>query len=74
MIVILCVVIIFGLLFLTSDGCARTGTFITISYALDRMKVDGIIDIFHAVKSSRINRAGLVANAVSSLCRNSVLL
>lgn len=51
-----------------SDGCARTGAFITICYAVDRLKVEGIVDIFHAVKSSRIRRAGLVANAVSDMC------
>ena len=49
-----------------SDGCARTGAYITISYVLEHMKVEGIVDIFHAVKSSRINRSGLVGNAVSS--------
>ena len=48
-----------------SDGCVRTGTFITISYTLERMKVEGIVDIFHAAKSSRINRPGLVGNVVS---------
>ena len=50
-----------------SDGCSRTGTFISICYALDRLNIEGIVDIFHAVKSSRICRAGLVATVVSSL-------
>ena len=49
-----------------SDGCARTGTYIAISYVLECMKVEGIVDIFRAVKSSRINRSGLVGNVVSS--------
>ncbi|XP_065904304.1 receptor-type tyrosine-protein phosphatase delta-like isoform X2 [Dysidea avara] len=45
-----------------SDGCARSGAFINISYALERLKVEGIVDIFNAVKSSRIRRAELVGN------------
>ena len=55
-------------LFITfcSDGCARTGTFIAISNTLDRLKVEGTVDVFRALKSSRINRAGLVANVVSN--------
>ena len=53
-----------------SDGCARTGTFITISNTLDRIKVEGTLDIFQAVKSSRIRRPGLVANVVSTVCSN----
>jgi len=48
-----------------SDGCARTGAFITIAYTLDRLNVEGTVDIFHAVKLSRIHRAGLVGNEVS---------
>ena len=50
-----------------SDGCSRTGTFITICYALDRLNIEGTVDIFHAIKSARICRAGLVENVVSIL-------
>ena len=50
-----------------SDGCARSGAFINISYALERLKVEGIVDLFNAVKSSRIRRARLVGNVVSNI-------
>ena len=50
-----------------SDGCAHTGTFIAICYALDRLNIEGTVDIFHTVKSSRICRAGLVSTLVSTL-------
>ena len=50
-----------------SDGCARSGTFIAICYTLDRINIEGTVDIFHAVKLSRICRAGLVGNVVSIL-------
>lgn len=48
-----------------SDGCGRTGSFIAIYYALERVKVDSIVDFLQAVKSFRISRTSIVANAVS---------
>ena len=57
----------FDNLSLHSDGCARSGAFINISYALERLKVEGIVDIFNAVKSSRIRRAELVGNVVRKI-------
>ena len=50
-----------------SDGCARSGTFITICYTLNRLNIEGLVDIFHALKVSRLHRAGLVSNVVSNV-------
>ena len=55
-----------------SDGCGRSGTFIAIYYTIERLKVEGVVDIFQAIKNSRLNRVNLVSNAVS-IC-NSVFV
>ena len=47
-----------------SDGVGRTGTFICLHSQLERLKTEGVVDFFQAVKSARIQRAGLVPNAV----------
>ena len=49
-----------------SNGSGRTGTFVTIYTTLERIKTDGTVDIFQVVKSSRLQRAHFVANAVSN--------
>ena len=51
-----------------SDGCGRTGTFIAIYYTIERLKVAGIVDIFQAIKNSRLSRCNLVSNLVSRNC------
>lgn len=43
----------------------RSGTFICMHAQQDRMKTEGVIDVFHYIKSIRIQRAGLVADLVS---------
>ena len=48
-----------------SDGVGRTGTFICIHSQLEKLKSESVVDIFQAVKSARIQRAGLVADVVS---------
>ena len=48
-----------------SDGMGRTGTFISVHAQQDRLKTEGVIDVFHYIKSIRIQRPGLVANLVS---------
>ena len=50
-----------------SDGVGRTGTFICIHAQLERLKTEGVVDFFQFIKSVRMQRAGLVSNAVSSL-------
>ena len=54
-----------------SDGVGRTGTFICLHSQLERLKTEGVVDFFQAVKSARIQRAGLVPNAV---CHTHLLL
>ena len=47
-----------------SDGVGRTGAFICIYYQLERIKTEATADIFQCVKSSRLQRAGLVRTLV----------
>ena len=55
------------ILILYSDGCGRSGTFISIYYTIERLKVEGLVDIFQAIKNCLLNRGGLVANSVSNI-------
>ena len=48
-----------------SDGVSRTGTFLTIHCQLERLKTEGVVDFFQAIKSARLHRPGLVTNIVS---------
>lgn len=48
-----------------SDGMGRTGAFVCIDCELERLKNEGIVDIFQFVKSSRCCRPFLVENVVS---------
>ncbi len=50
-----------------SDGVGRTGTFICAHAQLERLKTEGIVDIFQYIKSARIHRAGLVPEVVCKL-------
>ena len=50
-----------------SDGVGRTGTFICLHSQLERLKTEGVVDFFQAVKSARIQRACLVPDTVSVL-------
>ena len=52
-----------------SDGVGRSGTFICLHSQLERLKTEGVVDFFQAVKSARTQRAGLVPDAV---CRTSL--
>ena len=52
--------------FACSDGCGRTGSFIAIYYTLERVKAEQTVDIFQAIKNSRIRRTSLVSNVVSN--------
>ena len=47
-----------------SDGLGRSGAFICIHSQLERLKTEGVVDIFQSVKSERIQRAGLVQTVV----------
>ena len=48
-----------------SDGVVRSGTFICVHSQLERLKTEGVVDVFQAIKSARIQRPGLIPNTVS---------
>ena len=50
-----------------SGGAGRTGTFIAISNLLERLKTEGVVDVFHTVRTLRLQRPGLVQTVVSFL-------
>ena len=48
----------------TSDGVVRSGTFLIIHSQLERLKTEGVVDVFQAIKSARIHRPGIIPNTV----------
>ena len=57
----------FGFNFLShspSDGSGRTGTFCAVNIALERVKLDGTIDMFQTVRRLRTQRPLMVQTAV----------
>ena len=50
-----------------SDGVGRSGTFICIHSQLERLKTEGVVDFFQAIKSARIQRAGIVPKVVGCI-------
>ena len=50
-----------------SDGVVRSGTFLCIHSQLERLKTEGVVDVFQAIRSARIQRPGVIPNIVS-LC------
>ena len=52
----------------------RTGTFICLHSELERLKTEGLVDLFQAVKSARIQRAGLVPDAVRHMHYNTFIV
>ena len=55
---------------LHSDGMSRTGVFITVMSEIDRVKVEGEMDIFHTVKAARKARPNMVSTVVSLYMRS----
>lgn len=51
--------------FLCSAGVGRTGVFITLSIVLERMRYEGVVDIFQTVKMLRTQRPAMVQTEVS---------
>ena len=43
-----------------SDGVVRSGTFLCIHSQLERLKTEGVVDVFQAIKSARIQRPGVI--------------
>ena len=56
------------LTFFSSGGTGRTGTFIAVSILLERLKTEGVVDVFHTVRALRLQRPGMVQSVVSSSC------
>ena len=50
-----------------SAGVGRTGVFITLSIVLERMRYEGVVDIFQTVKMLRTQRPATVQTEVSRL-------
>ena len=48
-----------------SDGMSRSGVFITCMTEIERVKVEGGVDIFQTVKAARAQRPHMVNNCVS---------
>ena len=49
-----------------SDGMSRTGVFITTMAEVERVKVQGEVDIFQTVKAARSERPHMVSTPVSN--------
>ena len=49
---------------ISSDGVVRSGTFLVIHSQLERLKTEGVVDVFQAIKSARIQRPGVIPNTV----------
>ena len=53
--------------YLSSDGMSRSGVFITCMSEIERVKVEGGVDIFQTVKAARAQRPHMVYTTVSGL-------
>ena len=51
-----------------SDGSGRSGTLITLYIALERLKLENIIDVFSIVRNLKTQRVGMIENQVSLIC------
>ncbi|XP_065904181.1 receptor-type tyrosine-protein phosphatase alpha-like [Dysidea avara] len=57
-----------------SGGSGRTGTYIAISMLLDRLKVEGVVDVFQTVRALRLQRMHMVQSLVQyEFCYKTVL-
>lgn len=52
-----------------SSGVGRTGVFIALNIILERMKLEGVVDVFQTVKMLRIQRPAMVQTLVSHVER-----
>lgn len=48
-----------------SAGIGRTGAFCALSIAIERVKAEGMVDLFHTVKHLRTQRPHMVQTVVS---------
>ena len=58
---------LYGIIFLCSGGVGRTGVFCGISMMIERLKAEGVIDVFQTVQAMRLQRPAMVQTAVSRL-------
>ncbi len=47
-----------------SNGIGRTGAFITLHAQLERLKIEGVVDVFQFIKFARKQREELVSSPV----------
>ena len=52
----------------SSAGVGRTGVFIALSILLERMRYEGVVDLFQTVKLLRTQRQGIIQSEVRALC------
>ena len=55
----------FTMLCTCSGGCGRTGTYVAVSILIERLKTEGVVDVFHTVRSLRLQRPGMVNTEVT---------
>jgi len=51
-----------------SMGVGRTGVFIALSIALERMRFEGVVDMFQTVRLLRTQRPAMVQSEVWPIC------
>ena len=59
--------------FAFSDGMSRSGVFITCMTEIERVKVEGGVDMFQTVKAARAQRPHMVYTSVSDGLRLCVI-
>lgn len=52
------------LTYVISGGVGRTGVFCGISIMIERLKAEGVIDVFQTVQAMRLQRPAMVQTAV----------
>ena len=53
--------------FFCSGGTGRTGTYIAICLLIERLKTEGVVDVFQTVRALRLQRPGMVRSMVNSI-------
>ena len=49
-----------------SDGSGRSGSLAALMYCLERLKLEGLVDVFQTVRAMRTQRTALVQSQVSA--------
>ena len=48
-----------------SDGCGRSGTICAIMFCIERLKLEGVVDVFQTVRLMRTQRPHAIRDVVS---------